>query len=467
MSGEMISIESVITELQDRFPDSDCRTDNDSKDQYGQDWTRFHKVDALAIVFPREETDIQWLVKFASRHQLALVPSGGRTGLSAGAVATQGEIIVSLERMDKIIEYNAEEATVRCQAGVITENLQEFAKQQGLFYPVDFAASGSSQIGGNVATNAGGIRVIRYGMTREQVVGLKVVTGTGELLDLNKGLIKNATGYDLRHLFIGSEGTLGIITEVTVKLSRPPGPQSVIVLGLEELSSLLPILMTFRESLLLSAYEFFSDQALDKVIAHQHLQPPFESRTAFYALIEVDMENPDSEDKLMQCFEHVMEQGWVVDGVMSSSDTQAAALWKLREGISEAITPWTPYKNDISVTLSKVPEFLQSVESKVLAAYPDFENIWFGHIGDGNLHLNILKPETMDIDTFKQTCHTLSDMIYAEVERFDGSISAEHGIGLLKKQFLHHSRTNAEIALMKGLKSIFDPSQVMNPGKVF
>ncbi len=217
MSDEVLSIECIIKKLQDKFPDSDCRTDADSKDQYGQDWTRFHKVDALAIIFPRKEAEIQWLVKFAKKYRLALVPSGGRTGLSAGAVATQGEIIVSLERMDKIIEYNAEEVTVRCQSGVITENLQAFAKQKGLFYPIDFASSGSSQIGGNVATNAGGIRVIRYGLTREQVVGLKVVTGTGELLDLNRGLMKNATGYDLRHLFIGSEGTLGIITEVTVR----------------------------------------------------------------------------------------------------------------------------------------------------------------------------------------------------------------------------------------------------------
>ncbi len=467
MSDELLSIEHIIKKLQDKFPGSDCRTDADSQEQYGQDRTRFYKVDALAIIFPRKEAEVQWLVKFATKQQLSLVPSGGRTGLSAGAVATQGEIVVSLERMDKIVEYNAEEVTVRCQSGVITENLQTFAEQKGLFYPVDFASSGSSQIGGNAATNAGGIRVIRYGMTREQVVGLKVVTGTGDLLDLNKGLMKNATGYDLRHLFIGSEGTLGIITEVTVRLSRPPTSQSVIILGLEDLSALMPILMAFRKSLTISAFEFFSDQALDKVMAHQHLKPPFESRTAFYALIEVDREDPGSEDNLLQCFEHVMEQGWVFDGVMSNSDTQAAALWKFREGISEAITPWTPYKNDISVTVSKVAEFLHSVESKVTAAYPDFETIWFGHIADGNLHLNILKPKSMDIESFKQTCHSLSHMIYNEVERFEGSISAEHGIGLLKTQFLHHSRSKAEIALMKGIKATFDPLNIMNPGKVF
>lgn len=456
----------LITQLEERFPGKDCCTDAESLQKYGRDWTRFHQADALAIVFPRLESDVAWLVSFARQHQLALVPSGGRTGLSAGAVAIQGEIVVSLERMDKIIDYNAEEATVRCQAGVITANLQQFAEQQGMYYPVDFASTGSSHIGGNVATNAGGIRVIRYGMTRDHVVGLKVITGTGEILSLNNGLIKNATGYDLRHLLIGSEGTLGIITEVTVKLTKPPGPQSVIVLGVDDLSALMPVLSAFRKELTISAFEFFSDEALEKVIKHQNLQPPLESRTRFYALVEVDTGNQDSQTKIMHCFEYAIQQGWVIDGVMSSSDTQARSLWKLREGISEAITPWMPYKNDISVTSSKVAEFLDSIESKIMKAYPGYESIWFGHIGDGNLHLNILKPDNMDVEKFNKTCNALSDIIYSEVSKFKGSIAAEHGVGLLKKQFLHYSRNETEVRIMRGIKNLFDPDNIMNPGKI-
>lgn len=458
---------AILEQLVTRFPETDCRFDNESLQQYGTDWTRFHTVNALAIVFPRSETDIQWLVQFAREHQIALVPSGGRTGLSAAAVATQGEIVVSLERMDSIIEFDADDATVRCQAGVITANLQAYAEQQGLFYPVDFAASGSSQIGGNVATNAGGIRVIRYGMTRDQVVGLKVVTGTGAVLSLNHGLIKNATGYDLRHLMIGSEGTLAFITEVTVKLVNPPGPQSVLLLGIEQLSALMPILGYFRKQLTLSAYEFFSDQALQKVIQHQSLQRPFETCSAYYVLIEVDMEMHDSEEKLLGCFEHAFEQGWIIDGVMSSSQTQAEALWKLREGISESITQWTPYKNDISVRSSRVAAFLQAVDDKVSEAYPDFETIWFGHIGDGNLHLNILKPETMSIELFTKKCTAFSKIIYQKVTEFSGSISAEHGVGLLKKDFLQHSLSVEEIAFKKAIKKVFDPDNIMNPGKIF
>ena len=456
----------VLTALQARFADKDLLTDAESFDTFGQDWTRFYPVDPLAIVFPRTEDDLVWLVNFARTNKVALVPSGGRTGLSAGATASNGELVVAMDRMADILEYDETNATVRCQAGVITDTLIEYAEQQGMFYGVDFAASGSSQIGGNVATNAGGIRVIRYGMTREQIVGLRVVTGSGEVLDLNRGLIKNATGLDLRHLFIGSEGILGFITEVTVKLLPKPAEQSVLILGVESLADLMPVLQTFRKKMTLSAYEFFSDLALEHVLAHRDVQQPFESRTAYYALLEVDMQSPDSDELLMACFEEVMEEGWVVDGVMSQSAQQAESLWTLREGISESITPHIPFKNDISVTPSKVPEFLTAVDTKVNEVYPDFDCVWFGHIGDGNLHLNILKPEALDVETFKANCHECSEIIYSTVQEFGGSVSAEHGIGRLKKAALKYSRSAAEITLMKQLKLQFDPDNIMNPGKV-
>ncbi|NNJ72738.1 MAG: FAD-binding protein, partial [Enterobacterales bacterium] len=275
----------VLDALQTRFADKDLLTDAESFETYGQDWTRFYPVAPLAIVFPRSETDLVWLVNFAREHHVSLVPSGGRTGLSAGATASNGELVVAMDRMAEIIEYDETNATIRCQAGVITDALIAYAEQKGMFYGVDFAASGSSQIGGNVATNAGGIRVIRYGMTREQVIGLRVVTGTGEILDLNRGLIKNATGLDMRHLFIGSEGILGFITEVTVQLLPKPAEQSVLILGVESLDDLMPVLHTFRQSMTLSAYEFFSDLALTHVLEHRDVQQPFETRTAYYALL--------------------------------------------------------------------------------------------------------------------------------------------------------------------------------------
>jgi FAD/FMN-containing dehydrogenase len=458
--------EDVIQQLASRFAEKDLLTDQDSFQIYGQDWTRFYEVAPTAIVFPRTEDDLVWLVEQARKNNWQLVPSGGRTGLSAGATASHGEIVVAMDRMDQILDFDQASATVVCQAGVITEQLQQFAERNGLFYGVDFAASGSSQIGGNVATNAGGIRVLRYGMTRQQVLGLKVVTGTGEILNLNRGLLKNATGLDFRHLFIGSEGILGFITEVTIQLLPPPAEQSVLVLGLAALEDVMSVMETFRKKMTLSAYEFFSHQAMQKVIEHQDANPPFETEAPFYALLEVDMGQADSEQLLMECFEAVMEQGWVIDGAMSQSASQAESLWMLREGISESITPYTPYKNDVSVTPANVPAFLRAVDERVSEAYPDFECIWFGHIGDGNLHLNMLKPETLSIEEFKAQCVECTPLIYAQVEAFGGSISAEHGIGLLKKDSLHYSRSEQEIALMKQVKQVFDPDNIMNPGKV-
>lgn len=443
------------------------KTDPDSLITWGKDWTRAYEPKAAAIVFPGSIEDVQAVVRFANEHQCALVPSGGRTGLSGGAVAYQGEIVVSFDRMNRILGFDPIDRQVICQPGVVTEVLQNFAEEQQLFYPVDFASSGSSQIGGNVATNAGGIKVIRYGLTRDWVVGMKVVTGTGELLDLNRGLIKNATGYDLRHLFIGSEGTLGLIVEVTLKLTTPPRDPMVLVLAVDAMESAMDVLRSFQARLPLTAFEFFSEKALGHVIAEKGLQRPCETVGEFYALVEFENASEQTLDQAMEAFEYCMEQGWALDGTLSQSTAQARDLWRLREDISETISRFTPYKNDISVKVSQVPAFLREVDAIVSSRYPDFEIIWFGHIGDGNVHLNILKPDTLDKALFFQQCAEVSVEIFECVERFGGSVSAEHGVGLLKKPFLHYSRSTGEILAMKALKQLFDPCAVMNPGKIF
>jgi len=441
-------------------------TDEQSLESYGRDWTRAYEPAPSAIVLPRTVEELQAIVRWAADEGVALVPSGGRSGLSGGAVAAKGELVVALDRMNGIEDFNATERTVRCGAGVVTAALQEFAEERGLFYPVDFASSGSSQIGGNIATNAGGIKVIRYGMTRDWVVGLKVVTGTGEVLDLNRGLIKNNAGYDLRHLFIGSEGALGFIVEATMRLTSPPGNTSVMVLGTPDMPSIMKVLDAFRDAVSLEAFEFFSDAALEKVTSHTDLSRPLGQPSNYYALLEFSRPDDAAEERAMACFEHCVEQGWVEDGVISQSLSQAKALWRLREDISETIARWTPYKNDISSTVSKVPELLTQVEAVVDADYPDFEIIWYGHIGDGNVHLNILKPDAMAIDEFQARCGKVSEGVFDVVERLGGSISAEHGVGLLKKPYLRYSRSESEIALMGQLKRVFDPAGIMNPGKM-
>src|SRR5690606_17122056 len=292
-------------------------TDAESLTAYGKDWTKHFAPAPSAIVFPKSIEQVQAIVRWANEHKVALVPSGGRTGLSAAAVAANGEVVVSFDYMNRILDFNATDRTVVCQPGVITAQLQQFAEDKGLYYPVDFASAGSSQIGGNIGTNAGGIKVIRYGMTRNWVAGLKVVTGNGgtnaggikvmrygmsrnwvaalkvvtgkgDLLELNKDLIKNATGYDLRQLFIGAEGTLGFVVEATMRLERQPTNLTAMVLGTPDFDSIMPVLHAFQDKLDLTAFEFFSDKCLDKILGRGDIPAPFETRAPFYALLEFE-----------------------------------------------------------------------------------------------------------------------------------------------------------------------------------
>lgn len=456
----------LLAKLAEVVGPDNLSTEQADKDKYGLDWTRFHAPNPAAVVMARDIPQVQRLVQFANEHHVALVPSGGRTGHSGGAVAASGEVVVSFDRMNRILDFDPADSLVTVEPGVITANLQQFAADNDRYYPVDFASTGSSQVGGNIATNAGGIKVLRYGLTRERIAGLKVVTGTGELLDLNRGLVKNATGYDLRHLFVGSEGTLGLIVEATISLVAPPKPLSVLLLAVPDMSNLMSVLSTFRDAVSLTAFEFLSDNAIDYVTARHEMMPPLAERSAYYALIEYEQADATSADRAIKAFEQCVAAGDVIDGVASQSEQDRADLWKYREYISESIAPSTPYKNDLSVRVSDVPAFLSAIEKTVTSRYPDFEIVWFGHIGDGNLHLNVLKPDTMPVDDFKSTCETVSDEVLAIVQQFGGSVSAEHGVGLLKRNQLHFSRSPAEIEFMRGIKRTFDPNGIMNPGKL-
>ena len=463
----MATTNQVIEALEGILEAGKVRTDEASLESHGKDWTKIYAARPTAIVFPRTTEEVQAIVKLANQLEFALVPSGGRTGLSAGAVASNGEVVVSFDYMNKIVDFSASDQSVKCQAGVITEQLQNFAEENSLYYPVDFASAGSSQIGGNISTNAGGIKVIKYGMSRDWVLGLTVVTGAGEILELNRDLLKNNTGYDLRHLFIGAEGTLGFITEATMKLTRQPNNLTVLVLGLNNITNTMDVLKGFQSKLDLTAYEFFSHEAMGHVLQHNDVAAPFETEAPYYALLEFESISEDVMDQAMSIFETCVEEGWVLDGVISQSETQLNNLWRLREGISESISGRTPYKNDISVVVSKVPEFLTEINAVVSEHYPDFEIIWFGHIGDGNLHLNILKPNDLSNEEFFAKCIDVNKWVFDIVEKYNGSISAEHGVGMVKKDYLSYTRSAEEISLMKGIKKVFDPKGLMNPGKIF
>lgn len=459
--------QTIAELLKTHLPAHAISGDADSLNFYGKDRCPQFAANPSAVVFPQTMADVQALVRLANQHHFALVPSGGRTGLSAGATATAQEVIVNFKRMNQILEFNSVDRTVRCQPGVITAVLQEFAKEHGLFYPVDFAASGSSQIGGNIATNAGGIKVIRYGLTRDWVAGLTVVTGSGELLQLNNGLIKNATGYDLRQLFIGSEGTLGFIVEAVIRLTKQPQHLSVLLLGVNELQHLMSVLALFQQKITLTACEFFSHNGMVRVIEKTGQPKPFKKDCAFYMLLEFEQTDDACLSQVMDLFEQLVAAGWVIDGVLSQSDTQAKSLWQLRERLSETLAEYKPYKSDVAVLPSKVPALLNEIEHITKRHASGIEIVWWGHIGDGNLHVNRLKPEHMTSDEFIAHCELVDKEIFTAVQKLGGSISAEHGVGLSKKKYLHYSRSPEEIAYMKAIKKAFDPNYVMNPGKVF
>lgn len=451
--------------LQD-CPGLRLKTDASDLEHYGRDWTRRWTPAPLAIALPATVEEVQAVLRWCSAQRVAVVPSGGRTGLSGGAVAAHGELVLSLERMNKPLAFNAVDRTLTVQAGMALEAVHNAALEHGLIYPVDFAARGSCSIGGNIATNAGGIRVIRYGNTREWIAGLKVVTASGELLELNKGLIKNSSGYDFRQLLIASEGTLGVIVEATLKLTDPPPAGNVMLLALPSFEVLMEVFAAFRERLQLQAFEFFTDRALEHVLAHG-AQAPFAEVHPFYVVTEFAAGDEAQEAAAMAAFEACMEQGWVSDGVVSQSDAQAAQLWRLREGITEAVARYKPYKNDVSVRISSMPAFLAQTQALIGEAYPHFDVVWFGHIGDGNLHINVLKPDGTGDAEFLQQCEHVTKLLAQVLKDFDGSISAEHGIGLVKKGYLDSTRGPAEIALMKAVKRAFDPQGLLNPGKVF
>ena len=448
------------------FDSSKIKTDSDSLKYYGKDWTTYFDIKASAVLFPTSTEDVVQIVLWARKNKVSLVPSGGRTGLSGAACALNGEVIVSFEKMNRVLSFNEIESSVQIEPGVITEDLQNFAKSKNLYYPVDFAARGSSQMGGTIATNAGGIKVVRYGLTRDWVIGLKVVTGAGEILELNNGLVKNATGLDLRHLFIGSEGILGFITEATIKFAPKPPPVKVLVIALDQMSSVMKVFSEFKNKCVLQAYEMFSELALGHVLKSTALSRPFETVTEFYVVCEVECETAAAEEKIMSVFESCMEQGFIVDGVISQSEQQEKNFWRYREDISESLSKFSPYKNDIAVSISKVPDFMTDLDLVLKTAYPAWDVVWFGHIGDGNLHINILRPDGMSKENFVTECRKVDELIFKAIQKQKGSISAEHGVGLTKKSFLTYSRSQSEIELMRGIKKVFDPDLIMNPGKV-
>lgn len=435
-------------------------------EKYGGDWTKVYERRASAVVFPRSTEEVSTLLRLCDEHDVSVVPSGGRTGLAAGAVATEGELVLSLEKMSRVSEVDALSQTVHVEAGAVTQAVHDACRAHGLTWPIDLAAKGSSQIGGNIATNAGGVRVIRYGATRNWVLGIVAVKMGGEVLRLNGALEKNNTGLDLRQLLIGSEGILAVVTEAVLKLTRLPPPSDVLLFAARDLPSVLRLATAARQGPFeILALELFTEACLAEVEARGRGRSPFAKRALVYALLEVAARSPD---EVHEWLARILSEGLVDDGVLASSSQQARALWALRENITESLSHrGIVHKSDVAVPVSELASFITALTGLLSSSYGQLEVFLFGHIGDGNLHVNLPKPADMAKEVFFALVQEVDVGVARLLEQHGGSVSAEHGIGLIKKSLLGYTRSAEEIALSRAIKRAFDPKGLLNPGKVF
>lgn len=447
------------------------RTAADELASYGADRCRGPwPIAPLAIALPKDVAQIQQVVRLCAAEHVAIVPSGGRTGLAGGAAASRGELVLSLERMRRILDVDAGTRMLRCEAGCTVEAVQDAAAKVGLLYPVDFAAKGSAQIGGSIATNAGGVRVLRYGSTRVWVSGLTVVVASGDVLELGGALVKDNTGYDLRQLFIGAEGTLGVIAGATLRLTHPPAGAVVALAGLPSDEAVLAFFARVQRSCTLQAFECFEHGCLLEVMHHRGRAAtgPLAQPSPMYVLFEAELPNAGEaadaalRERITEMLGDAAAAGEIDDATLATSALHARELWALREDISESLHRHRPHKSDVALPVARVAEFLARWRPLVARALPDARPLAFGHVGDGNLHLNVLPGG----GTTALAIRAYDELTYALVEDMDGSISAEHGVGLLKREHLHHSRSAAELAMMRAIKHALDPAGLFNPGKI-
>ncbi len=442
--------------------------DKEDVNYYSLDRTKDFEPNGSCVVFPKSTEEVQKIVLLANQYKIPLVPSGGRTGYSGGAVASNQEIIVSLSKMNRILEFDATLPAITCEAGVITKHLQEKAKEYNFYFPVDFASSYSSLIGGNIATNAGGIRVIRYGPIRNWVSGLEVVTGKGEILNLSGKLIKNNTGYDLKQLFIGSEGTLGVITKATLLLTQIPKNSIVFLIACKNFIDVLECLKFTKQYIKeILCFEVFDSHCMELVCYKHQLSNPFSNvpSDVWYVLIEAEI-HQEEEIPYVDFVNAIYD--FSIDILYSTIESVKKGFFRFREDISEAVAMSGRFhKNDISIPITYMDQFIKNIKDLVNTYYKDYQLFLFGHAGDGNIHVNLLTSYEKDINDFKKDIKEFDLQLYSIIKQYNGSISAEHGIGLLKKPYLLYTRSSEEVEYMKSIKKIFDPHNILNPGKIF
>jgi len=440
-----------------------------------QDWRKRETGKALAVVRPGSTAEVAAVVKACAEARVSMVPQGGNTGMVVGSIpdASGTQVVLSLTRMNKVRTLDAGNLTITVDAGCVLQNLQEACEKAGFLFPLSLAAEGSCTIGGNLGTNAGGTQVVRYGNTRDLCLGLEVVNAQGEIWDGLSGLRKDNTGYDLRHLFIGSEGTLGVITGATMKLYPMPKSQLTAFAAVPSLEAAVQLLGLAHQHLGsgLTGFEVMGQFALGLVAKHFPQQRvPFWQEHPWCVVLE-NSDN-ESEAHARECFERLleaaMEAGCVDDAVVAESMAQAHALWHIRESIPMAqAEEGLNIKHDISINVSRIPEFVAETNALLLERFPGARMVVYGHLGDGNLHYNVQAPENEDQARFLNEQEApMNALVYDMVDQYRGSISAEHGIGSLKAATLPKHKSPVALGMMRAIKQGLDPLNLMNPGRV-
>jgi FAD/FMN-containing dehydrogenase len=441
---------------------------------YATDWRKRYRGKALAVAKPASTAEVAAVVRACAESRTGVVPQGGNTGLCGAATpdSSGSQIVLNLSRMNRVRAIDAHNNTLTAEAGCVLANLQKAAEGAGRLFPLSLAAEGSCEIGGNLSTNAGGTAVLRYGNTRDLVLGLEVVLPSGEIWDGLRGLRKDNTGYDLKHLFVGAEGTLGVITAAVLKLFPLPRSRATAVVAVQDPEKALGLLQrTLGEcGERLTAFELFSDFCLALVLKHfKDAAAPFARRFPHYVLLELSDTRPGG--AVANLAEGILgaalEEKSILDAAVAQSDAQAKALWKLRDFISEAQAHEGPnIKHDVSIPISLIPEFIRTTDAELGRAHPGVRMVTFGHVGDGNLHYNVSAPEGVAPDAFVARTEAINRIVHDSVARFGGSISAEHGLGQLKREEIRRYKSPLELELMRSIKRTLDPHGIMNPGKV-
>lgn len=466
--------EAFIREIEAIVGPAGIERDPERMRSYLSDWRNAYRGLAALVIRPATTEEVAGVVRLCNEQQVALVPQGGNTGLCGGSIPDGSgcQVVLSLTRMTKIRQVDPANETITVEAGVILQSLQEAAAEAGRFFPLSLGAEGSCTVGGNLATNAGGTAVLRYGNMRDLTLGLEVVLPDGQIWNGLRGLRKDNTGYDLKHLFIGSEGTLGIITAAVLKLYPAVRSVTTAWVALPSASAAVELIGSIRALCgdRLTGFELMSRQSVDFVLRHAHgCRDPFGDAHPWYVLIELSDTQPDAPlNRLIEIgIGEALEKGWVIDAVVASSESQVAALWAMREGISEAQNHEGPsLKHDISVPVSCIPDFIETTDQRLRDRFPGVRIVTYGHVGDGNLHYNISKPVGADDARFKAQHEAIMQVIYDSTVSFSGSISAEHGIGQAKRDAARHYKDPLELELMRAIKTTLDPKGLMNPGKV-